>query len=792
MKSASPFFLAALLIPVAAAPAAERRSLAIPAGPLGRSIVALGRQANVSIGLTDPALAGRPAPALSGRMSVEAALARLLAGTGARYMAVDERTFRIFNDPRPRAQPAIARRSPPRVMTAQLTSPDEMSDAPDIVVTALKRPFPLAAFPGSVSVIAGDDPAFATGLRGSDALLGRLHTLTSTHYGPGRNKLFVRGIADSSFNGPTQATVGQYLGETRLNYNAPDPDLRLYDVDRVEVLPGPQGTLYGAGALGGIVRVLPNRPDLSTLEAAGSLGASTTRHGDPGVDGAAMLNLPLATDRVGLRVVGYGLVQGGYIDNPLQQARDINETRVWGGRGALAWAINDEWRLTVSATGQRIRGDDAQSADRDGPPLTRASPVGQPFRNDYAMVDAVVTRDWDEYRLVASTGVVSQKLIEVYDSTIPGGPPTRFSQRTRIDLLTTELRLSRQTADGGPGWLVGASLVDNRSRQNRQLRSPEDPDPLPGAGNDVFEATLFGEATVRPLKWLTLTAGGRAVHARLSGKALDPVEFPAIGLRPDARRNLTTLLPSGSIAARLGERSLAFIRYQEGFRPGGLVPTADFVSRFDSDRVRTVEAGLRYGRPGLGTFDLQASAAYTRWSDIQADTVDLRGFPITANIGDGRIWTADVRIGWRPLPGLAIEAAGLFNDSLVSNPLPSIIAAPRAPLPNVARWNGRASAEYRVDLGEDRALRANLAARYVGRSRLGIGPILGEPQGDWTDLSAALRLSFGRQALTLSAANLLDARGNRFALGSPFTIITNPQVTPLVPRTIRLGWDIRF
>ncbi|WP_163278767.1 Plug domain-containing protein, partial [Enterobacter hormaechei] len=74
----------------------------------------------------------------------------------------------------------------------------------------------------------------------------RVASLASTHLGPGRNKLFIRGIADSSFVGPTQATVGQYWGNSRITYSAPDPDLKLYDIGRVEVLEGPQGTLYGA------------------------------------------------------------------------------------------------------------------------------------------------------------------------------------------------------------------------------------------------------------------------------------------------------------------------------------------------------------------------------------------------------------------------------------------------------------------------------------------------------------------------------------------------------------------
>jgi len=84
--------------------------------------------------------------------------------------------------------------------------------------------------------------------------------LASTNLGTGRNKIFIRGVADSSFNGPSQSIVGQYLGDVRLTFNAPDPDLELYDIARVEVLEGPQGTLYGAGSLGGVVRVCPARP----------------------------------------------------------------------------------------------------------------------------------------------------------------------------------------------------------------------------------------------------------------------------------------------------------------------------------------------------------------------------------------------------------------------------------------------------------------------------------------------------------------------------------------------------
>jgi iron complex outermembrane recepter protein len=780
----SRFILAALsFATVAEAQAADRVRFDVPAGPLGRSAIEIARAAGVSIGLTDLGLASRPARPVRGTMTVEQALRRLLQGAGARFVRIDARTFRIVRD-----QSRVAR-APMRVAPPLPASIQTAEIEPDIIVTALKRPIHLSDFPGAISVVQATDLALENGARGTDAITSRLHTVTSTHYGSGRNKLFVRGIADSSFNGPTQATVGQYLGETRINYNAPDPDLRLYDLDRVEVLPGPQGTLYGAGSLGGIIRAVPRAPVLAEAQGIASYGLSATEHGDAGYDAAGMVNLPIVEDRVGLRVVAYGIRQGGYVDDALRRRRDINTSHIWGGRAAIAAEFGD-WRVTLSGTTQRARTDDAQYADRDAPPLTRRSPVAQPFLNNYDLADLTITREWDGYRLVSATGIVRQRLRERYDSSPRRGPPAVFDQLTDVRMVSSELRLSwtGETAN----WLVGSSLVDNRAVQRRALGDPDDPTPIPGTRNAVTELTAFGEATIRPRDWLSLSAGARLAYTDLSDRALDAAPLFAPALLLAAQRDQVAFLPSASVSVRPSEAVLVYLRYQEGFRPGGLSATSISVERFESDRVRTIEGGMRYGLPGENAFDASLSFAHTRWSDIQADTIDLSGFPRTTNIGNGRIYSIDARIGWRPLSGLSLEAAGLFNDSLVTNPLPNIILTPRSPLPNVARWNARFSAEYRHDLSDAALLRVGAAGRYVGKSRLGIGPILGQDQGDWFDLTLNARLEFDRHAFTFGATNLIDQAGNRFALGSPFTVVERPQVTPLVPRTVRIGYEIRF
>ena len=727
-------------------------------------------------------LAATPVRAVRGTFTVEGALARMLRDTDARFVAVDSRTFRIVRRPRRARRPAP---SPPPPQPMPPPQPQ-----PDIIVTGTKRAIRFAAYPGSVSLVEGSDPVLGNGLRGSEALVARLPIVTSTHLGSGRNKLFLRGIADSSFNGPTQATVGQYLGETRLNYNAPDPDLRLHDIDRIEILPGPQGTLYGAGSLGGVIRIVPNAPQRGDTGFEVAAGGTLTAHGAPGFDAAATLNLPIATDRAALRLVAYSSSEGGYIDDVQRGREDVNRTDIVGGRAALRIESPSGWTVDLGAVAQRIDGE-AQYAERDGPPLTRSSPVAEEFSSRYGLGELVVTRQSDTLNFVAATAIVRQVLRERYDSTRDGVVAV-FDQENEITMLSAESRLWQQQDDGS-GWLIGTAFLRNESEQSRAHGPPAAPTPITGVRNAVSEATLYGEGTLALAPGIAATAGARITHSRLSGEALDaPLRVLPLLAGLQASRDETAFLPSASLAARATRNLLLFARYQEGFRPGGLAVSGEIVQRFQSDRVSTLEAGLRYGQPRVGTFDGSLSFAFTRWRDVQADIVRMDGFPTTANIGDGRIYTIDLRAGWRPVAGLQVEIAGAFNDSLVTDPAPSIVIAPSSPLPNVARYNGRMAVDYETALSDGLDLNLHAAARYVGRSRLGIGAVFGEPQGDWLDVSLGARLEAGRHAFTLGVTNLLDEAGNRFALGSPFTLTLERQVTPLRPRSLRIGWEARF
>ncbi|GGB74028.1 TonB-dependent receptor [Blastomonas aquatica] len=798
--------LALLALPVAmlASPVLAQApvSIDIASGRLDAAIIALGRQAGITIGIGDPRLGAHRVRRLRGRMTPEQALERMLKDTDARPVRLATGHWRITRIT------SASRRSGAPIRLA-IAMPTQVADpVEEIVVTA--RPATAETLSRDMFGHLHLDGDFVLGPqgRGSDALIERLPSLGSTQLGPGRNRLFLRAIADSSFNGPTQAVVGQYLGTARLNYNAPDPDLRLVDLNTIEVRQGPQGTLYGAGTLGGVIRLLPNMPDLGDWQGAQSISLAATQHGNPSVDGSAVLNAPIVPGTLGIRAVVYGSREGGYIDDRLRERDDINRVDTIGGRISARLEPGDGWTIDLMAAAQNIDGRDSQYADRIGDRLDRASPFAQPFRNRFRLGQLAVGKQWDSFELLSTTTATRLDLSETFDASQPGAAPSLFRQHGETQLITNETRLSGE-ASGGIGWLAGTSVLNNRYRIRRARGSVERSSAITGIENEVDEATAFAEVAIPATDRLFLDVGGRVSHVRLSGEALDtPFAAIAVLARSSARRQQTAFLPSAGLRYRFSGALSGHARYQEGFRPGGIGVRNGMVRRYLPDNVSAVEAGLAFTG---STLSGDVTMAYTRWRNIQADLIDSDGLPATENIGNGRIVTIDATLAWQPVPAVSLEASAVWADSRLVNPAAGIFVLPanRAgfdfasipagavvaesnDLPNVARLSGRMSASYRTTLGAAGDLTLAGSLRYTGRSRLGIGPVLGVEQGDVLDTSLSASITRGARTIWLQATNLLDSRGNRFALGSPFTLPLGDQITPLRPRTIKIGADFSF
>ncbi|MEA3030704.1 MAG: hypothetical protein QOG13_2029 [Sphingomonadales bacterium] len=791
MRLAEPFAALTILC-IAAAPADAQESVQfdIPAGRLGDALIALGEQARITIGASDPGLARIRSQPLRGRMSVRAALSRLLAGTGYSFTFVDARTVRIVRAPRPSPpRPAL----PPSRPIPPYAPPRPAPPQPDIIVTASKQGVALDRFGGTVHMVdLRSEDVGRFGARGSEAVLNRLPMLASTSLGPGRNKIYIRGVADSSFNGPSQSIVGQYLGDVRLTFNAPDPDLQLYDIRRVELLEGPQGTLYGTGSLGGILRLVPNEPDLSDTAGAVSAGAMTTHHGDAGGDIAGMVNLPISHGRLAFRAVGYRSIDGGYIDDVGRGLRDVNRISTYGGRATLLWDPGGGWQLELGGLAQYIAGRDGQYAMRGLPPLSRRSNLAQPFDNDYQLGQFTVRKRWSGVELVSATGIVRHALETRFDATgFPGTMGTQlYIENVGITLISNETRLS-QPNSRGEGWVVGWSVLHDISRITRRLGPPAAPLPIAGVRNDVNEAALFGQYSHALTFGLVATIGGRVTYSRTVGMPLDAPDDTDEPKRTDVR-----ISPTAALTWRLGRRLLLYGRFQQGFRAGGLAVSstgsATSAQRFESDSLTSYETGVRFGRPDADRLSFNAAISYARWADIQADLIDARGLPFTTNLGDGRIYGFEFEGSWRATSTLSFDASAFINHSALSAPNPAFAAADERALPNIARAGARAAGHFRSALSPGLTLALDGSVRYVGESHLGIGDPLDIDQGRFVDAQVGARLDFGRFGVSLDIDNVADALGNRFSFGNPFTVAGRQQSTPLRPRTVRLGFDTQF
>ena len=720
------------------------------------------------------------------------ALARVAKASGLKLKKVGANSYLLLAG-NPPPQKRTARPKPIAKLPTPAPAPAE-NEGDEVIVVASKRDTPSLRFAGQWLKIDGE--VFAPlGVPGAEAIEARSVGFSSTHLGAGRNKLFIRGIADSSFSGPTQSPVGQYFGDMRTTYSGPDPDLKLVDMQSVEILEGPQGTLYGSGALGGIVLLKPNMPSFDRLSGLVGAGTTVTWHGDAGYDLSGVLNAPLGSSAA-LRVVGYRSREGGYVDNRATGEKDVNDVDVRGGRATLTAELASDWFVDVSGVGQRIDGDDSQYADKNGSGLSRSSLVDQPFSSDFTLASLVVRKDAGAVRFRSTTGVSWQNVDENFDASL-NGETRQLRQHSKARALSNETRVWRPMSDGY-SWLVGFSSIRHRYSVDRDIETPGGRFDLAGVENEVGETTIYGEGGVELRKGLEATLGARFTRTELSGSGehLSPLVLARLD-DDDTERDENKFLPSASLLARPVEGLTLYARYQQGFRPGGLSIAGDTVRLYRNDRLGTAEAGFRYGRPGIDRFDLQGGATLSHWKDIQADFLDLSGLPVTDNIGDGRVWTITSNGGVRLTPELRLEAGFAWNDGRITRPtmaLRTLLASSddsSMEIPNIARFVARGAVDWRTSLSDEWALEANAYARFVGKSRLGIGPHLGESQGEYVDSGLVVRVAGDRRAISLSVTNLTDETGNRFAFGAPIATGID-QITPLRPRTIRLGLEQDF
>ncbi|RYG20622.1 MAG: hypothetical protein EON96_00635 [Caulobacteraceae bacterium] len=754
------------------------RTFDVPAGPAVPAINRLAAQGELDVVIATD-LSGRRTPVVRGRMTVEAALEQMLRPLDARAVRIGDGVYRIEARPRQPTRPASP--PPPQVLDLQPTTLSE------VVVTAVP-PIGLQDSAGG-SLIAPGALGRIEGATASDAVADLSATVDSTRQGPGRNKLFVRGLADSAMNGPLQATVGQYLGDLRLGYGSPDPDLALIDVRRIEVFEGPQGTRFGAGSIGGVLRIQPEPPTASERSARMIVGGALTAGGSDSREAALILNQGFGAQGAG-RLVAYVRHDGGFLDNPGEGRSALDSVQTEGGRLALRW-LDDGWSFDLTGVVQQVSADDAQTVPADRAGFSRSGRVLEPYQSNFLLTGLTARRRMGRVTLTSATSVSRQELTERFDATQPSDPlPSAVDRRQTLFAVSSETR-AEMTDGNGWTWAGGGSVAMGETLVQRRRIDPSLPD-LTAQGVDLTrsfaEAAVFGEASLSPAPDWRVALGARLSATRINSDIRDVALSMRVGR--DARGVSFRLTPSLSARWDVAPAVTLFGRFEQSVRPAGVSEAGGAFERYQGDRVTLLELGAR-SREGWNGLSGEASIGWMDWRDVQADIVTEGGDLVTDNVGDGVIHFISLKAAWRPTDTLDLSGGVFLNQSSLTRTRYSTIGGGTTDIPNVAPVGAQLSVDW--EPGEIATLPVRIGAdfRYIGQSQLGVGPMLDVPQGGYLRSELTARLGDERAAAVLRISNPFNTRGIRYGIGSPYQL-SEPQAVPVRPLTVRLTFEAAF
>jgi outer membrane receptor protein involved in Fe transport len=726
------------------------------------ALLDLALQANVTL-IGAAACAGYSQERITAAMTVEQALDRLLAtGASCTWRMIAPGTIAI----EPIARSAVRPQTPVTVSEVLVTTTKRVRDPRQLAV--------------AVTAVRGLDlqAAGANDAADSGAHLGML----STNLGPGRDKLLLRGLSDGAYTGRARSTVATYLDDIPLNFNAPDPDLRLSDVDRVEIARGPQGALYGAGFLSGVYRIVSNKPDLSGLSAEARVTGALTEHGAPSGTVEGYINSPLWRDWIGIRLSAYDEVEGGYLDDIRLNWKDANRTQRQGARLTMSFEPDSDWTVLLTGATQHLRSDDTQYTTA-GLGLRRNNRIAEPHVNDISLATAKVKRSWGWGELTSSTGVVRHSYGSFYDATEAQSLFTSFaetsaySEHTDATMLVEDLYLTSR-GSGRFQWLVGVygSRTTEFSPSAFLAQHSFAPDAAVYFENRhdwIDEVAAYGEASYEFVPGWTLALGGRAfrIHthtkSHVESETFDPRDL-------DRSATYQNFSPKVSLQHEIAGGNLVYAVYSEGYRAGGFnssgaSPLPASRETYAPDQLRNYEIGLKL-QALHRRLSFNSAVFYDSWKDIQTDQYRPSGIPFTTNAGDN---------------GLSAELNARYTQTRTQNPNPNFLTVLINGLPNAPPFSGGALLSYDRPAPGGWLMRLSGETVYVGRSRVTFDTQFPEMGGY---VRAKLMLEVRRRGMgaQLFVTNPTNAFDDTFAFGNQFNPSRTPQITPQRPRTFGL------
>lgn len=709
-------------------------------------------------------------------------------------------------------------------------APDDERGLADIVVTADKRSVRLQDVPASVSAVTGEQLQTVRATQLSDYSGYVPGLVFASRGGQGHGYIALRGLAPL---GET-AAVGTYIDDTPVGSSSGLAagstivvDLTPYDVERVEVLRGPQGTLYGANALGGLLKYVTVQPDTSRLSARAGAELADTAHGG-GIGWAARgaLNLPIVTDKLAVRGSFLLRRSPGYVDNPRLGLRDVNDARQENARLALLWNATDDVIVKLSGLYQRNRADSTNHLSLD--PVT-LEPSGGTLPQQRYLLTGFDQRlqhysgslNWSlgGAELLSVTSYSRNSSRDTADLTEPFGPliprlcavlsacpPTTTGivplyYRSKVRKFTQELRLT-SSDDTAFKWMVGGFYTDEKASYAQELQAQRpDGSLLTGLApfGDVLlsstyeEKSLFGNLSYAFGDRFDVSAGVR--WARNEQNYGQFTTGPAAGESnvQDNRSNESVVTYMANAQFHLNRDAMIYARFATGYRPGGPnIALPGVPATVKSDSTRNYEIGLKsewFDRRAL----LNVTAFLIDWDDIQINLISPQNLAYLANGGKARSKGFEFEAMVRPLEALQLGVNGAYTDAKIRSGAVPLGGRDGDRVSFIPRFSGSATADYRVELGE-RELHLNLGYRYVGSrfSVLESNPFARRARA-YGLVDASVALSDDRWTLRLFAKNLTDKRAFLAPVALRRSGATVYYVSPVnEPRVIGLSLDTQF
>ena len=709
----------------------------------------------------------------------------------------------------------------------------------EVIVTTTRRDLPLQDVGASLGVISNEEIMSW----GMDDFLGYSRTQPGVimHQAVKNRSTFnIRGInTDIGETQLTQEPVAVYINDMPVTqpYAAlVQVDLRLYDIERIEVIRGPQGTLYGSGTLGGLVRVLTRQPVLGEFEGSVQVDWADVKHAGWRQRYDAMVNIPLG-ETVAMRAVAYVRDEPGWVKNISLGTENSNDD--WGGRLAFLWEPNDRFRGKAEFMHQDSDPEDGDAWNPDLGKFRRDTIITEERKAVFSQANLTLDYDFPDFAtLTSSTNFQATKSNWFLQTGEIPGIGTLLNQTTPYDTdyFAQEFRLVSNTG-GDFDWVAGLFYLDNETQDANftfvldGLQDFVDSILGPGAGqsNNFFSSTFssrttelaaYGDLTWHVNEQWSLSGGLRVFdtdseYNDVNGEAFDFGCLCYISLPPVQNKNSDGDTTWRAVASYTPDDNRHFyLNISKGYRVGQVNPNfgPSFVDPEDvvipasyaPDESINYEIGSKTILAD-GRLMLNLAAYYIDWTDVQTDALrqsDQRNF--IANAGDAESKGIEVELIGTPTDNLDFRIAMSWQDSeivSISEENSYLSGAVEGDtMPGTADFLGAASLAYTWELASTRELVGRFGMQYVDESpnRFSNAPATGMANPDfaineaYTNVDAGLSLVDERWAATLYVENLTDNDNIILDTGAVATASGENHFITLRPRTIGVRVNYQF